>query len=888
MDEWRKRLREAIAEWELAPEEQAAIADEMEEHLEQKLSELAPRIGHAAALERIMDEVNDPALRVARVRPHHVPAASVAAARTRGRGWLGIGRDLRYGWRALGASRGTTAMAIVALSLGIGLTTVMFSIIYGTLVRGLPFEDAGRIALIGESSPARGGPPDAMPMHDFYVYRDAQRSFESFGAYTPTTLNMSGDERPERVESVRISASALALPRVRPELGRLFRTDDETPGGELVAILSHALWRDHYALDPSVIGRAIRVNGQPATIVGVMPEGFRYPNEAKLWVPLRLDPAAVPWGSGPFLSAVGRLRSGVSLERANAELAAISARIAAEHPRSSEGVRAIAQPFIHGVIRKQIFALLYAMFGAVGLVFLVACTNVANLLLGRAAHRSREVAIRSALGASRTAIARQFLAEALVLSIVAAALGALVAQAGIVAFREATANTHWPFWTDIRLHPQVFVFIALVALVASIISGLLPALTAARSDITEVLKDQSLGSSSLRSGKLSRALVVFELALSCTLLVVAALITRSVMNLRSLDPGFRTQGILTGRVTLTARDQVRRTAFFERLEDGIARIPGATATSLSSDLPGTGWGQRDIAIEGARYAPGSMRPAVRHLAVTPQFFETFDVEVIRGRAITAEDRAGSLPVAVVDQRFAREHFPGMDPLGRRVNLAPGDSVAEWVTVVGVMPTLYAASLQDPWPAELLTAFAQEREGAASIAIRTSGDPAALAQPLRELVASLDADLPVYSLSTMSDALSEWAWPERIFGGLFVVFGISALVLASIGLYAVLAFTVSRRERELGIRLALGARAGEVVRLVLRDGAAQLLEGMGIGLLLGIVAARAARAVLFGVQPGDPVTIAAVVVTLAATGFVASIAPALRATKADPVRSLRSE
>jgi hypothetical protein len=283
-----------------------------------------------------------------------------------------------------------------------------------------------------------------------------------------------------------------------------------------------------------------------------------------------------------------------------------------------------------------------------------------------------------------------------------------------------------------------------------------------------------------------------------------------------------------------------------------------------------------------------MRPAVRLLAVTPQFFETFDVEVIRGRAITAEDRAGSLPVAVVDQRFAREHFPGMDPLGRRVNLAPGDSVAEWVTVVGVMPTLYVASLQDPWPAELLTAFAQEREGAASIAIRTSGDPAALAQPLRELVASLDADLPVYSLSTMSDALSEWAWPERIFGGLFVVFGISALVLASIGLYAVLAFTVSRRERELGIRLALGARAGEVMRLVLRDGAAQLLEGMGIGLLLGIVAARAARAVLFGVQPGDPVTIAAVVVTLAATGFVASIAPALRATKADPVRSLRSE
>jgi predicted permease len=888
MRDWRERLRDAIATWDIPPEEQAAIADEMEEHLEQELAELTPRLGHAAALERILAQVNDPGLRDAFVPPRHRPAPSVTAARRPARGWAGLGRDFRYGWRALGASRGTTAMAVVALALGIGLTTVMFSIIYGTLLRGLPFDDADRITLIGESNPARGGPPDAMRMHDFFVYRDAQRSFESFGAYTPITLNVSGDERPERVESVRISAAALSLPRVRPELGRLFRADDETPGGELVVILSHALWRDHYALDPSVIGRAIRVNGQAATIVGVMPDGFRYPNEAKLWVPLRLDPAALPWDSGPYLSAVGRLRPGVSLERANAELSAISARIAAEHPRSNEGVRAIAQPFIHGVIRKQIFALLYAMFGAVGLVFLVSCTNVANLLLGRAAHRSREVAIRTALGASRTAIARQFLSEALLLSVVAAALGALLAQAGIVAFREATANTHWPFWTDIRLHPQLFAFIALAALLASIVSGLLPALTAARSDITDVLKDQSLGSSSLRSGKLSRALVVFELALSSTLLVVAALMTRSVMNLRSLEPGFRTEGVLTGRVTLAVRDPVRRAAFFERLEDGIARIPGATAASLSSDLPGTGWGQRDIAIEGATYAPASRRPVVRHLAVTPGFFETFDVEVIRGRTLTADDRSGSLPVAVVDQRFAREQLPGADPIGRRVNLAPGDSVPRWVTIVGVMPTLYAASLQDPWPAELLTPFAQEQEGSASIAIQTSGDPAALAQPLRALVASLDADLPVYSISTMDDVLAEWAWPERVFGGLFVIFGISALVLASIGLYAVLAFTVSRREREMGIRMALGARAADVMRLVLRDGAVQLVAGVGIGMLLGVAAAHAARAVLFGVQPGDPATMAAVIATLAATGFAASLAPALRATRADPVRSLRAE
>lgn len=885
MDDWRALLRNAIATWNISPEEQAAIADEMEEHLEQELAELEPRLGHAAALDEILAQVNDPALRDAFVRARHSPAASVVAARRPARGLTGLGRDFRYGWRALGASRSTTAMAIVALALGIGLTTVMFSIIYGTLLRGLPFRDADRIMLVGESNPARGGPPDAMRMHDFFVYRDAQRSFESFGAYAPTTLNVSGDERPERVESVRISAAALDLTRVRPALGRLFRTDDERPGGGLVAILSHSLWRDRYASDPDVIGRAIRLNGQPATIVGVMPEGFRYPNEARLWVPLRLDPSAIPWGAGRPLSVVGRLRGGVSLEQAGADLSAIAARIAAEHPRTNSNMRVAVQPFIHGVIRGQIFTLLYAMFGAVGLVFLVACTNVANLLLGRAAHRSREVAIRSALGASRTAIARQFLAESLVLSVIAAGLGALVAEAGIVAFRDATANTLWPFWTDIRLHPQVFVFIALVALLASLVSGLLPALTAARSDVTDVLKDQSLGSSSLRGGKLSRGLVVFELALSSMLLVLAALLTRSVMNLRSLDPGFRTAGVLTGRVTPTTRDPELRTAFFQRLDEAVARIPGATVTTLSSNLPGTGWGQREVAVEGVAYP---RQPVVRHLAVTPGFFQTFDVEVIRGRTISVEDRADAPAVAVVDQRFAREHFAGADPIGRRIDLTPGDSAAQWLTIVGVMPTLYAASLQDPWPAEVLTPFAQEEEGSASIAIRTAGDPAALAQPLRALVASLDADLPVYSISTMDDVLSEWAWPERVFGGLFVVFGISALVLASIGLYAVLAFTVSRREREMGIRLALGARASDVLRLVLRDGVVQLALGVSIGVLLGVGASRLARAALFGVRPGDPLTLAAVVATLAATGLAACLAPALRATKADPVRSLKAE
>ncbi|MEP6495236.1 MAG: ABC transporter permease [bacterium] len=892
MDEWRARLRNVVAGWGLSPEEQTGIVDELEQHLEQELADLRLRVGDAAARERIMKQVDDPALRDASVRPRHRPAVSVLSSRERGAGVAGLARDVRYGWRSLRTSPGTTAMATIALALGIGLTTVMFTIIYGVLLRGLPFEQGDRIAMVMEANSSRREGELSLSMHDFFTYRDAQRSFETFGAWGPITVNISGDERPERVEAARLTAAALSVTRVRPSLGRAFRADDEAPNGSLVVLLSHSLWRDRYASDSGVIGRAVRVNGQAATVVGVMPDGFGFPHESKLWVPFRLNPSAVPWGSGTHVNGVGRLRTGVTYAQANAELAAIAGRIARDHPESNAGVRAVVQPFIRATIPPRVYALLYAMFGAVGLVFLVACTNVANLLLARAAHRTKEVAIRTTMGASRAAIARQFLVEALVLSTVAAALGAAIAQVGIAAFRSAIAGQA-PFWADFRLHPQVFAFIAFAAIVASLASGLLPAITAARGNITDVLKDQSLGSSSRRSGRLSRGLVVFELVLSSALLVVAALTTKSVLNLRSIEPGFRTRDVMTGRITLSARGAENQSAFFDRVEEEIARLPGAVATSLSTNLPGSGWSGRAVAVEGRTYSGASRWPGARHLAVTPGFFKTFDVAVLRGRAIGVEDRVGTVPVAVVNQRFVDRNFPGADPLGHRINLSPDDTVAQWVTIVGVFPTLYATdqgsiNANNPWPSEVLTAFRQESSGSASIAIRTAGDPTSVAQSLRAAVASLDPDLPVYSLAPMSDVLAQSRWDVRIFGGLFVVFGIVALALASIGLYAVLAFSVSRREREMGIRMALGAAGADIVGLVFRGGAVQLAIGVSVGVFLGVGAARLAGAVLFQVHATDPAIISVVIATLAATGFAACVAPAWRATKSDPVRSLRSE
>jgi predicted permease len=752
-------------------------------------------------------------------------------------------------------------------------------------MRGLPYDDGNRIAVVQHSA-AVDGVDEILPMHEFFVFRDAQRSVENFGAYLPSTVNLSGDDRPERVAATRITAGAMAVPHVRPLLGRMVQSPDEDPASALVVVLSYGLWHDRYAADSAVVGRALRINGLPATIVGVMPESFDFPLASKVWIPLHLDTTA-PWGTGPSVNGIGRLRSGVTFDRANAELATIASRIDAEHGRPNYTVRAIAQPFVRAVLRSQVYTLLYAMFAAVALVFLVACTNVANLLLARAAHRRKEIAVRRALGASPIDIARQFLVEAFVLSTLAAVVGAFVAQAGIILFRIATAG-QLPFFADIRLHPQVFAFIALAACAASLASGTVPALAAARSRSTDVLKDQSLGSSSWRNSKLSRSLVVFELMLSSALLIVAALTTKSLLNLRSVEPRFRTQQILTARVTLTSRDSVRNAASFERLNDEVQRLPGVSAATLISGLPGTGWGRRPAVVDGHMLDRGERRPTVRHLAVTPGFFATFDVAVTRGRAITSEDGRGSALVAVVNQRFVRDFFAGADPIGHRVNIGESDSTPRWVTIVGIMPTLYAVSVQDPWPAEILTAFDQEADASATIALHTTGDPSLLAKPLREVVASMDRDLPVYSIASMQDVIEESTWPARVFGGLFAVFGVVALVLASIGLYAVLAFAVRQRERELGIRMALGAAGADIVRLVFRDGIVQLLVGVPLGLILGIGAAGAARATLFGVQPTDPTAIGVVIAVLAATGCAACVMPALRATRVDPLQSLRAE
>jgi putative ABC transport system permease protein len=886
MYDWRADVRARLFSAKLHPQDEAEIVEEVAQHLEAQFTELAPRIGSAEARQQLLGQLRD--------RKFDEAARRRRARPSRGAVWssTSVLRDVLYGFRSLRRSPGVLAAGVAALALGIGLTTVMYSVIYGLLIKGLPFAEPERIAMIYRTDPRGQGQEDLIPFADFLRYRADQRSFASFGAYDQATVNVSGGDRPERVSVALLTSGAFDVTGVRAIIGRTFTRTDDAVGGTPTAVIGYAMWRDRFGGDSNVLNKSVRINGKPHAIVGVMPEGYAFPRSQQMWLPLQLDTIGLRPGEGRPVTIVSRLRRGIRYESANAELSTMARRLAME-PADSAAIRDYAQPYIRAIMPARVYSLLYAMLGAVFMVLLVACANVANLLLDRAANRTREVGIRVALGASRVAVVRQSLVESGILALLAAIVGTALAQIGMIAFNRAmlSLEAERPFWMDVRLHAPVLVFVLAVALIASIASGLIPAIHSARLDINTILKDESHAASSLRVGRTSRAIVVAEIALSSAMLLAAGFMTKSITQIRKLEPRFTFTNVFTGRVSLSSMDTVRQTQFFQTLERNLSAVAGLEGVYLGNDLPGTGWRGDRVAIEGRVYVRERDYPTTRWLAVSPGFFQTFGVTVSRGRAIDASDRAGSTPVAIINEAFAQRQFPNVDPIGRRI-LIGEPKKEKWLTIVGVIPTLYALGMVSAggnhFPPEVLTAFSQQpRTTSASIAIR---GPASVANATtaRKTIAALDPDVPLYAAAAMDDVLNQPMWPLRLFGTMFVIFGFVSLVLAAIGLYAVMAFSVSRRVREMGIRMALGATAGNVIRLICRQGAMQIVVGMSLGLLAGAGFVRMVRVLLFEVQPSDPSVFGLVASVLGVAAFVACIIPALRATRVDPLVALRSE
>lgn len=800
-------------------------------------------------------------------------------------------KDVRHGFRLLVRNPIHSVIAVLALTAGIGLTTTMFSIVYGALFRGLPFEDPERIIHLERSNLPRGQFSLEVPIHDYLDWRTQQRSFEGLAGFYVGTLNLSGTEGPERLEAGFMTANAFSVLRVPPHMGRLFREDEDKPGAEPVLVIGYDLWQTRFNADPQILGRSIRANGRPFTIVGVMAPQFRFPFQQQIWLPHQLDPLKTTRGQGMTLEVFGRLRPGVSLEQARTEMQAITQRLEREYPQSNRDIRAVLKPFTEEYVGDEPRTLLLTMLGAVFFVLLIACTNVANLLLGRAILRSKEVGIRSALGASRGRLITQFLTEALVLSAAGAVLGLGIAYVGIRLFNNAIVAADPPSWIVIKLDAVALTFTLGVTLLTTLFAGTIPALQAARAQLTDVLKDESRGASSFRLGRISRALVVFEIALSCGLLVAAGLTIKSVVKLRNVDLGFTTSNLFTARVGLdeagyAQTDQQLR--FFEDLHQRLTALPGTRSVTLASSLPGLGEGDVPFAVEGTTYDRDQDYPGAGRTAIMPGYFATLGLEVLEGRDINSQDRANGLPVVLVNRSFALKLFPNQSAVGRRIRIGTSQSSQPWMTIVGVVPDASPRSLDDDAREAIYVPFAQQPQRFMSVMARTTGEPMGITAAVRKTVTAVDTDMPIYFTQTLMDAIATETWFYRVFGALFIIFGFVALLLAAIGLYAVMAFSVSQRTREVGIRMAIGAQARDVLSMILRQGFAQVALGMGLGLALAALVSRMLSIILFDVQPRDPFVFGTIILVLVMTALLACFIPARRATAVHPLEALRSE
>jgi len=803
-------------------------------------------------------------------------------------------KDLRRAARSLARDRSIAAIAVVALGLGIGLTTVMFSIVYGAIHRGLPFEGADRLMHLERADLSRGIDEMGVSIHDYVDWRARQRSFETLGAFYDGTVNIRWAERAERYEGAFLSSNALDIISTSPILGRGFTVEDTQPGQQPVVLLGYELWQERFDGDRSVLETTLSVNGEAARVVGVMPEGFEFPLGQEVWVPLRLDPNAIPRGEGTTLEVFGKLRPGIDADQAMVDLTDIAAQLASEHPAANEGVTPLIQPFTHEYLQDEERSLLYAMLATVALVLLIACANVANLLLVRASGRSRDIAIQTAMGASRGRIVLRMLAESLVLSISGALLGVGIAWVGIRTFDRAVTGLEIPFWMTFELDAPILLFVTGISVLAALVSGLLPAIRATSADVGEVLKDESRGSSSLRIGRLSRGLVIAEVAMSLALLVGSGLMIRSIIDLKSFDYGFPAEEIFTSRIGIFEErfpDRDTRLRFWRSLEARAQALPGVRAATLTSHLPATGSNGGSVQIEGVVYEADRDLPSTRWAVVTPSFLKTFQVEVLEGRGFSDLDRRGSTPVALVNRSFARRHFPGERAVGRRIRLGSLETDDPWREIVGVVPDLHMEGVgapDAPRPDGFYLPLAQSDRRFLSLAARTEGAPLALAPEVRRAVTAIDADTPIYWADTLRGRIEEQNWFYGVFGTLFAVFGVAALFMASVGLYGVMSFSVRQRVQEVGIRMALGAEGGRVLRMILRQGLAQIGVGVVLGLGLSVLVSSGLQVVIFEAGAWAPGTYSVVIGVLVGTGVLAILVPALRATRIDPMEALRYE
>ncbi len=805
-------------------------------------------------------------------------------------------RELRQALRSLLRSRSFTSVAVLCLALGIGLDSAMFSIVNAVLLRPLPYEDPEQVVLVYNHFPAKELEKALVSGHEFLDVRDRNETFVQVAAVIPRFLNLMGAGEPERLVGARASAELFPLLGVRPALGRTFTPEEDVLGKNDVVVLSHELWRRRFDGDSGVIGAKALFDGQPYTVIGVMPEDFRFGTfDFDAWIPLAPDIGHLPPRHARGLNLVARIADGVSLEQAQGDMDRLADRLREEYPveypeESGWELRVVqAQDDLVGSSRPALLALL----GAVVLVLLIACANVANLLLARATVREKEVAIRSALGAKPWRLARQFLAEGLLLSLAGAGAGLLLA-AWIPKLVVAVNPSRVPRLEEASLDFAVVGFSLGIALLTAVAFGLVPLARSLSTSVAGTLKEGGKTSAAgSKGGRVRAGLVVAEVAVALVVLIGAALLIQSYRGLRGIDPGFHTEDVLTfGLFLAPARypDEARRTRLVERLVERLESLPGVTAASAISHLPlGPLDTAGEILVEGRAVRPEEGNPVTGWRMAAPGYFETMDIPILEGRGFLATDDPAAAGAVVLDRELAERLFPGGEsPIGRRLALLRFDGSEDWRTVVGVVGHVRHQGLAAEGSDQLYVPYAQYPFGAVSFVLRASTDPETLTPAVRAVVHELEPDLPVLDLSGMEEYVAASISDHALNALLLGLFAVAALILAVAGVYGVLAYSVAQRTQEFGVRLAMGALRGDIVRLVAR----QVLGLAGLGLVIGLLAAAAAVRVLesflYGISATDVSTYLWSALALCLLAALASYLPALRATRIDPVAALRYE
>jgi predicted permease len=805
-------------------------------------------------------------------------------------------QDLRYSVRMLLKSPGFALIAVLCIAIGIGANTTIFSVVNAILLRPFPFADPDRILAVHEVQPKREIDRAGLSNLDYQDLKAQAASFSAVAAYTQRSLTFSGEGDPERVEGASISWNLFPFLGIKPALGRTFHEEEDRVGAPGAVLLSHELWMRRFNGDPGIVGKTILVNAAAHTVVGVMPPRFQFPENQLAWVPLAQFVKDSP-RSERNLSVLGRLKPGVSPGQAKAETKAFVERLGRLAPDSHAGWTGTARPLREEFASDEMRLIVLAMLGAVICVLLIACSNVANLLLARATVRQREVAVRAAFGAGRVRLMRQLLTESVAIGLLGGALGIALAYWGIRWIELAIpADNPPPYWIQFTIDGPVLLYTLGISVVTGLLFGLAPALQALKTDLHETLKEGGRGmGGSFRRNRLRSVLVVAQVGLSLVLLVSASLFVRSFLNLQNETGGLKTDRVMTMRIYLPAGRYENDEQMSARVADVVRRLealPDVEAVSASNNIPlGDGGGGGQIAVEGKTYPRGE-EPSIFWAGVGPHYLQAVGLKLLSGRSFTEAEGFSLSRVALVNRTLAGKLWPGQDPVGRRFKLLGGkdsDKRSEWISVIGMVPDIKNTGVDDKdvQPSAYLP-YPYEAARNTGLTLRTRSAPAKIVAAARKEIRASDPNLPIFDVYTLEKLRQKSYWEFRFFGGMFTVFGAIALFLASIGVYGVLSYSVSQRVREIGVRVALGAQGGHVFGLVLRQGMLLALVGIGLGLPLAFGAGKVVGSILYNVSPGDPLSFVLIASVLAGTAALASYLPARKALEIDPLDALRRE